>query len=645
MRKKLMILAILSISGSVFATGEKIPITKLNETVITTTERFGTKTRNIAKNIQVITRKDIKEKGAKNLFEALRGVPGVVLRRDGGGHIDLRGSGENDKKNMVFLIDGIPYNGLGIFDINSMSMEEIERIEVIQSGGSVLYGNGAIGGIVNLVTRAINGKNYINSIGMEYGSWETSKLNMNAGTNLTNKLFVSASYSGEKTEEYRNRSKEFKNKKDKRESIWLKTRYNLKNGGIELKYNHLINDDYDTGLLSEYDFKNNPKKAGKTNAVFKAKCDLWNLAFDKKLTDKLELFLQGGYYKDEIRYHEEGPWGPYSTKLKHENYFLRPQIKYSYKKDNYVILGGDIKKGKYKSSPTSPETIRRAKGLYISNTNTIGNFQISEAYRIENINLKKSTRNKEFKENAIELGLNYLYSDTGNIYFNYSKGFRVPTLGEMRSWVGDIKAHENHTYELGLRDVYKNTSINTSLFCLLSNNEIFYDSLVPNPKPNNPNRKGANRNFDGKVRRIGAQLSLEHILGNLNLREKVSYLDPKITSGDYKNKEFPGVPKLTVDLGATYNFENGFKINVDGYYQGKIYAGNDFSNKYGKHNSYTVVDANVSYDLKNGLELYGGVKNLFNKNYAIAFFPRKSGELRYSPDAGRSFYTGFKYKF
>ena len=39
------------------------------------------------------------------------------------------------------------------------------------------------------------------------------------------------------------------------------------------------------------------------------------------------------------------------------------------------------------------------------------------------------------------------------------------------------------------------------------------------------------------------------------------------------------------------------------------------------------------------------VKNLFDKTYATAFFPRVTGELRYDPDNGRSFYTGFKYTF
>lgn len=647
MKKRLIILAILSISASAFAMKEEAPVQKLNETTITTPERFGTKIRNVAKNIQIVTKKDMEEKGAKNLFEALRGVPGVVLRRDGGGHIDLRGSGENDKRNMIFLIDGIPYSGLSIFDINSISMEEIERIEIIQSGSAVLYGDGTIGGVVNLVTKPITTEKYSNSIGMEYGSWETAKLNVNVGTKLTDNLAVSASYSGEQTEEYRDRSIDFKDKKDRRESIWLKSKYNLKDGEIELKYNHLKNNDYVTGLLSEKEFKESPKKAGTTNALLKAKSDLLNLSFNKKLNNKFEVFLQGGYYTDETKYYEIGPGYKDYDKEGNVSYFIRPQIKYYYMKDSYIILGGDTKKetATNKLFPNSPKTIRKKESIYLLNSNKIGKIEITEGYRMEKVDLQGRKKSKNFKEDAIEIGLNYLYSDTGNLYFNYTKGFRVPTLGEMNSWVGDMKSHKNHTFELGLRDVYENTSINTSIFTLYSKDEIFYDSIVANPTSKNPNRKGANRNFESEVRRIGGQVALEHSIGKLSLREKISYIVPKIMGGYYKGKDFPGVPKLTATLGLTYNFENGLKLNIDGYYQGKTYAGTDFLNKYGKHNSYTVVDANISYNFENGLELYGGVKNLFDKTYATAFFPRATGELRYDPDNGRSFYTGFKYTF
>ena len=380
MKKRLIILAILSISASAFAMKEEAPVQKLNETTITTPERFGTKIRNVAKNIQIVTKKDMEEKGAKNLFEALRGVPGVVLRRDGGGHIDLRGSGENDKRNMIFLIDGIPYSGLSIFDINSISMEEIERIEIIQSGSAVLYGDGTIGGVVNLVTKPITTEKYSNSIGMEYGSWETAKLNVNFGTKLTDNLAVSASYSGEQTEEYRDRSVDFKDKKDRRESIWLKSKYNLKDGEIELKYNHLKNNDYVTGLLSEKEFKESPKKAGTTNALLKAKSDLLNLSFNKKLNNKFEVFLQGGYYTDETKYYEIGPGYKDYDKEGNVSYFIRPQIKYYYMKDSYIILGGDTKKetATNKLSPNSPKTIRKKESIYLLNSNKIGKIAAND---------------------------------------------------------------------------------------------------------------------------------------------------------------------------------------------------------------------------------------------------------------------------
>ena len=340
-------------------------------------------------------------------------------------------------------------------------------------------------------------------------------------------------------------------------------------------------------------------------------------------------------------------YGEVHDKEGNVSYFIRPQIKYYYMKDSYIILGGDTKKetATNKLSPNSPKTIRKKESIYLLNSNKIGKIEITEGYRMEKVDLQGRKKSKNFKEDAIEIGLNYLYSDTGNLYFNYTKGFRVPTLGEMNSWVGDMKSHKNHTFELGLRDVYENTSINTSIFTLYSKDEIFYDSIVANPTPKNPNRKGANRNFESEVRRIGGQVALEHSIGKLSLREKISYIVPKIMGGYYKGKDFPGVPKLTATLGLTYNFENGLKLNIDGYYQGKTYAGTDFLNKYGKHNSYTVVDANISYNFENGLELYGGVKNLFDKTYATAFFPRATGELRYDPDNGRSFYTGFKYTF
>lgn len=60
--------------------------------------------------------------------------------------------------------------------------------------------------------------------------------------------------------------------------------------------------------------------------------DIWNLSYNKKLTDKLDLLVYGGYYEDESKNQNQ------LTK----EYYINPQLKYSYEENSYVI-GGDYR--------------------------------------------------------------------------------------------------------------------------------------------------------------------------------------------------------------------------------------------------------------------------------------------------------------
>ena len=197
------------------------------------------------------------------------------------------------------------------------------------------------------------------------------------------------------------------------------------------------------------------------------------------------------------------------------------------------------------------------------------------------------------------------------------------------AWGGDFKIQETETYELGLKDMYKNTYISASVFFMNTENEIYYDSI---------NR--VNKNFDGKIERKGAQLSLAHYFEKLTLREGISFIESEIKDGVNKNNEFPGVPKWTVNLGATYNFTEKLIGNIEMYYQSAAYGSSDFANEKGKNNEYTTVDTNLTYKVNDGLEIYGGVKNLFDEEYCNSFV-----DWSYNPADGRSYYAGFRYNF
>ena len=109
--------------------------------------------------IFVITREDMRRAGAATVADALRLAPGLqvarVTSRDWS--ITARGYAEQSPNKMLVLIDGrAVYSPLfaGVFwDVQSVPLEDVERIEVIEGSGATLWGSNAVNGVINIVTR------------------------------------------------------------------------------------------------------------------------------------------------------------------------------------------------------------------------------------------------------------------------------------------------------------------------------------------------------------------------------------------------------------------------------------------------------------------------------------------------------------
>lgn len=650
MKKYLMLAAILAVGTTTMAE-EKIASQKLNETVIST-ENFETSVLDTAKNITIVTQEEIQAKGANTVAEALKGVPGLIITSMEGGEpaFDLRGYGATASQNTLVLIDGIPLNniqGSGYYT-NQIPVNMIDKIEIIPSGGAVMYGDGAAGGVINIITKAPQDKTNYGSVGLEVGSWKTAKGSLNYGTKVTDRLLMDIAYTGYRSEGYRDKNQDAIQKKydkdDKREAIWLRGKYLLDNGSIEANYRYNKADDYYTGPLTKKEFEKDPTLAGTYNGIASNKEDSYTLKYNQKINDKFDFLVYGGYEKFEYY----GDTNGYMQKVDYlaTQYFIKPQIKYNYGDNSYIILGGDYKDGKSedKLNTSVKDKTRESYAGYILNKTTVGNWQFTQGYRREKIKYDSTipkfwgaTEYLNIKENckadSFELGANYLYSDTGSVYLSYVNGYRSPSIQDMGvvspAWGGDFKIQKTETYEFGIKDMYKNTYISTSIFLMNTKDEIYYDDIAY-----------VNRNFDGKIERKGVQASLNHYFDKLTLREGISFIKSKIKEGTNKNNEFPGVPKWTVNLGATYNFTEKFMGNIDMYYQSAAYGNSDFGNKKGKNNECTTVDTNLTYKFNNGLEIYGGVKNLFDEEYCNSFV-----DWSYNPADGRNYYAGFRYNF
>ncbi len=147
------LLGVLSASAESETSGETVEYTgvyTLEEVVVSATQEGTT----AAGTIRNISAEDIQTRGARTLDEALEMVPGLNIRTGGKGvpRINLRGL---RTRHVLLLLDGIPINSTydGMFDPSILPVENIKEIRVTTGGSSVLYGQGALGGVINIITK------------------------------------------------------------------------------------------------------------------------------------------------------------------------------------------------------------------------------------------------------------------------------------------------------------------------------------------------------------------------------------------------------------------------------------------------------------------------------------------------------------
>lgn len=108
-------------------------------------------------SISVLTAADLARLGVRTAGDALRFLPEVSVRSFGGPgalqEISIRGTAT---AHVLVLIDGVPVNSpaQGLAALNTIPVDNIERIEVLRGPFSAIYGSGALGGVIQIVTRS-----------------------------------------------------------------------------------------------------------------------------------------------------------------------------------------------------------------------------------------------------------------------------------------------------------------------------------------------------------------------------------------------------------------------------------------------------------------------------------------------------------
>lgn len=136
----------------------------LNEYVLdpmmVTAARYEKRDVDIPAATEIYDQQKIEKLGANNVMEVVKNIPGFTLTASptGNTYIGFRGIA---KDNVAILVNGIPLNQDGNYDLESISADIIDRIEVVKGGATVLYGSNASAGVINIITNKKAAKNKV----------------------------------------------------------------------------------------------------------------------------------------------------------------------------------------------------------------------------------------------------------------------------------------------------------------------------------------------------------------------------------------------------------------------------------------------------------------------------------------------------
>ncbi|MDZ7723784.1 MAG: TonB-dependent receptor plug domain-containing protein [candidate division KSB1 bacterium] len=153
------------------AVGQWLPDHQVDPVVVTV-DRYPGPLTQTARTVTVLQRAEIERLNARSLTNLLQAVPGVMLQKRGSGiqtDVSVRGGSFSET---LILLDGVPVNDpqTGHHNLNlPVSIQDIQRIEVLHGPGSDVYGADAVSGVVHIVTRETKPGGSVQVRGGEHG--------------------------------------------------------------------------------------------------------------------------------------------------------------------------------------------------------------------------------------------------------------------------------------------------------------------------------------------------------------------------------------------------------------------------------------------------------------------------------------------
>lgn len=557
-------------------------------------------------SITIITQKDIQASGAEHIVDVLRGYGGVyAVDTFGDGSraaISMRGfSSSNANANTLILVDGRRLNNADISnpDLNSISLKDVERIEIVQGSAGVLYGDQAVGGVINVITKKTKGEEGL--LEASAGSYNSAGMRAIYGNSLDNGVNYRVSAEVRQSDNYRR-----ENNAVNYANLLAKTEYSYANGTISTELQHVKEDLQLPGslLASEMATDRRQTYVDFLNDFTNSDTNVVRIGSTHNINDALS-FEGEATYRDmtrDIQQSFRGFVATSSSRLEQKQTELTPRLVAVLplaNGDMQLTAGLDMIATDYNSELTTTADKQNMLAEYVQAVVPLQkNLKVTVGFRHASVedDLASSFVNGKQDEsvNVAELGVSYDVSEHVRLFGRLDQNFRFAKVDE-QTYVSpgtQLKPQTGDSLEAGIN--YHDQKLNSKLvlYKLTLKDEIAFDPSAPDPFGGN---FGANVNFDPTTHQ-GVILESRYLLtADMNVSASYTYTDAKFDSGVFANNDISGVPTNSGRVHFDYQLTDTTGVNLGAVYIGSHYLDGDNSNSQSKVDAYTVMDANLRY--------------------------------------------------
>ncbi len=572
---------------------------KLKEVVVTAT-RTEKEPQDVTQTVTVITADDIRKSGALTVSDAIEQTSGVAVSDYGTkgalSAISIRGS---SYQQVLVLLDGRRLNSAsaGGYDMSNLpiSLDDIERIEIVRGPSSALYGADAVGGVINIITKTPSTSK--TTVRGEVGSYGYQSLNLNNGNKL-GKFYYSLSVGKEKSDGYRVNS-------DLDKTITgIKLGYEITtDSSVELALDYL---EKEIGVPGSLQFPSPLAREWDRNGGA-------NLTYRSKLSKDLDIRLSIYDTRDKIIFKDPNPSFPVDSRHKSTSNGGEAQANWIINSWNLLTVGMEARQDHLESSDAGEHTASLW-AAYIQDDISIGDSLIVV---LGGRNDSHSVYGDKFSPRA---SARYLVSGTGTIIrVSAGEAYRAPTLNDL-FWPFDgfevgnenLKPETSTEYEGGIEQPFgQGNAVKVTAF-----ERKVKDMIVWIPDANfiySPQNIG-------RVRITGYEAEAKLAFYPwLTWSISYTYMDPvDETTGQ---RIYNIIPSDQLKSSLNVALPSKTSISVEGRRVKNYVQPGDISYATAPSSHYEVLDAKLSQVLAFGPqikgELYIGEKNIFNHDYQV----------------------------